>query len=298
MASVHPTFSVATPAFQALEQLGRCVGSVRGQREVAVEHIVQDAASTDGTPAWLEAQPDLLWRSESDRGMYDAIERAWARANGDVLSWLNADEQYLPGTLRTIERIFEERPEIDILFGDYIVVDRDGLPIAQRREIPFRKPYVVNGFLNTASCTLFFRRRLYEQGLLKFDTSLRYAADADLMIRLHDRGVRAWHVPQYLSLFGIDGTNLSTHPARRIEADTLRRMHGALPHPLLRSALMLGRTVERAALGSYRRSVVQYRYAADATPTYLKVTSGRLGSRYALSQTRGSAASVERCEAC
>jgi len=298
MASARPTFSVATPAFQALATLRRCVGSVRGQRDVALEHIVQDAASSDGTSAWLQAQPDLSWRSESDRGMYDAIERAWDRSSGQVLSWLNADEQYLPGTLRTIERMFDERPEVDVLFGDYIVVDKDGLPIAQRREIPFRKAYVVNGFLNTASCTLFFRRRLYERGLLKFDTSLRYAADADLMIRLHDRGVRACHVPKYLSLFGIDGSNLSTHPARLLEADTLRRTHGALPHPMLRSALMIGRSLERAAMGAYRPRVVEYCYATDATPTYLKVTSGRLGSRYTLSQTRGSAASVERCEPC
>jgi glycosyltransferase involved in cell wall biosynthesis len=298
MASASPTFSVATPAFQALEHLKRCVGSVRGQRGVSVEHIVQDGSSTDGTLDWLQTRPDISWRSESDRGMYDAIERAWARSNGSVLSWLNADEQYLPGTLQTIERIFDEHPEVDVLFGDYIVVDKDGLPIAQRREIPFRRAYVVNGFLNTASCTLFFRRRLYERGLLKFDTNLRYAADADLMIRLHDSGVRAFHVPKYLSLFGIDGTNLSTHPARHLEADTLRRMHGALPHPLLRSALMLGRSVERAALGAYRRSVVQYCYATDATPTYLRVTSDPLGSRYSLSQTRGSAASVERYETC
>jgi glycosyltransferase involved in cell wall biosynthesis len=298
MASASPTFSVATPAFQALEYLKRCVGSVRGQRGVSVEHIVQDGSSTDGTLDWLQTRPDISWRSESDRGMYDAIERAWARSTGSVLSWLNADEQYLPGTLQIIERVFEEHPDVDVLFGDYIVVDKDGLPIAQRREIPFRRAYVVNGFLNAASCTLFFRRGLYERGLLKFDTRLRYAADADLLIRLHDSGVRVRHVAKYLSLFGVDGTNLSTHPERRLEADTLRRKHGALPGPLLRSALMLGRSIERAVTGAYRREVIQYCFATDATPHYLKVTSGRLGTRYSLSQTRGSAALVERCEPC
>ena len=54
-----PTFSVATPARNALSALRRNVGSVRGQTGVLVEHLVQDAASSDGSPAWLAAQNAL-----------------------------------------------------------------------------------------------------------------------------------------------------------------------------------------------------------------------------------------------
>lgn len=285
-------FSIATPTRNALPNLKRCVGSVRGQSGVGVEHLIQDASSTDGTSLWLSEQADLQWRSEPDGGMYDAINRAWERSRGSWLSWLNADEQYLPGTLAAVATIFAERPDVDVVFGDYIVVDRNGYPIAQRREIPFRRAYVVNGFLNSASCTLFFRRRLLERGMLRLDAQLRYAADAALMIRLYDSGVRILHVPRYLSLFGVDGTNLSTHPQRIAESDRLQRELGAFRSRLGRSLVMLGRRAERFAAGAYSRRSVRYKFAVDEVPRYQTIVSGALGGRYSLATTRGSACSV------
>ena len=83
-------FSIATPTRNALDKLRRCVGSVRGQAGVTLEHLVQDARSDDGSPAWLQLQaqqdPRLQPISAADAGMYDAINRAWARSNGRVLS--------------------------------------------------------------------------------------------------------------------------------------------------------------------------------------------------------------------
>jgi hypothetical protein len=55
----RPYFSIATATRNALEQLKRCVGSVRGQKGVSYEHVVQDAISSDGTPQGLSAQADL-----------------------------------------------------------------------------------------------------------------------------------------------------------------------------------------------------------------------------------------------
>lgn len=277
-----PLFSVATPTRNALEPLRRCVGSVRGQQGVAVEHLVQDARSSDGTAAWLAAQPGLHGVSEPDRGMYDAIQRAWARSRGRYLSWLNADEQYLPGTLAFVQRWFEAHPQVPVLFGDYVVARPDGTPVALRREIPFRRAYVANGFLNTHSCTLFFRRELWERGLLRFDGALRYAADKDLMLRLHDAGVAIAHVPRVLAVFGIDGRNLSTHPQMAAEAEQVRLRHGALRSPALRRLLLLGRSAERLLAGGYARRDLDFRYAIDERPTYRDVHARRLGGRYSL----------------
>jgi glycosyltransferase involved in cell wall biosynthesis len=277
-----PVFSVATPTRNALDKLRRCVGSLRGQQGVALEHLVQDARSTDGTPAWLASQPGLHAVSEPDRGMYDAIHRAWARSRGAYLSWLNADEQYLPGTLAFVQQWFEAHPSVSVLFGDYVVARPDGSPVALRREIPFRRAYVANGFLNTQSCTLFFRRELWERGLLRFDDRLRYAADKDLMLRLHDAGVAIAHADRVLSVFGIDGHNLSTHPQMADEVELVRRRHGALRQPLLRRAVLLGRTAERLLSGGYARRDIDYRYALDEQPRYREVRARALGGRYSL----------------
>ena len=278
-----PQFSVATPTRNALGHLRRCVGSVRAQRpDVAVEHLVQDACSSDGTPEWLRSCPDVRGMSEPDQGMYDAINRAWARSQGEVLSWLNSDEQYLPGTLAFVRDYFVSNPSVDVLFGDYIVCDKTGSPVALRREIPFRPLYVANSFLNAQSCTLFFRRALLERGLLGFDASLRYAADKDLMLSLAARGVRIRHVPRYLSLFVIDGNNLSTHEQMRVEAEQVRLKYGALRSPAMRGAVLVARRVERLLRGAYVSQRVAYQFAVDETPHYRQVSMSGIGGRYSL----------------
>src|ERR1700722_4755740 len=178
-----PLFSIATPTRNALALLKRCVGSVRGQRSRTYEHLVQDAVSTDGTPERRREQADVGFVSERDGGMYDAINRAWGRSRGSILSWLNSDEQYLPGTLDYVARAFKEHPAADVIWGDVIIVDAHGKPIALRREIPFRSIYVKNSFLYVLSCAAFFRRSLFDRGLLRFDTQYRFSGDMDLRLR-------------------------------------------------------------------------------------------------------------------
>jgi hypothetical protein len=214
--------------------------------------------------------------------MYDAVNRAWARSSGEILSWLNADEQYLPGTLAKVQRYFEAHPSTDVLFGDYIVCNAYGAPIAQRQEIPFRPLYVANSFLNVQSCTLFFRRRLLERGWLHFDHQLRYAADKDLMLRLASRHVRVDHLRDYLSLFGVDGSNLSTHPQMQSEAESVRLKHGAFRQAPVRAVILLGRRVERLLSGAYGLRRLQYRFAEDEVPHYREVCADKLGGRYSL----------------
>jgi glycosyltransferase involved in cell wall biosynthesis len=291
-----PMFSVATPTRNALQKLRRCVGSLRGQQGVSYEHLVQDAVSTDSTPGWLQAQaatdPRLKPASESDAGMYDAINRAWSRSGGLLLSWLNSDEQYLPGTLRRVHEWFAAHPNMDALFGDYIVVNEQGHAVALRREIPLRRFYVANSFLNAQSCTLFFRRRLWDEGLLRLDSRYRYAADMDLVLRLQAEGVRFAHLAEPLALFGIDGSNLSTHEGMAKEAEALRLAYGGLRHKPLRALPLAMRRVERLWRGAYRKETVEYRFALDEQPQYKGFRSTGLGGRYSLDNTKGSAEEV------
>lgn len=285
-------FSIATPTRNSLGKLKRCVGSVRGQNDVALEHIIQDAQSSDGTREWLAGQADLRAVCERDDGMYDAINRCWTRANGEFLSWLNADEQYLPGSLCMVQSYFDAHPEVDIVFGDYIVADEQGRPVALRREIPFRRIYAANSFINTASCTLFFRRRLLAEGHMRLDSRFRYCADKDLMLRLSAAGMVIRRIPEYLSIFGVDGTNLSTHPEMEAEAESIRLANGAFRLRPIRQLALIGRRLERFWGGGYRPQSIRYRFATDETPTYMEYEASNLGGRYSLSDIEGRADSA------
>lgn len=290
----NPRFSIATPTRNSLDKLKRCVGSVRGQRDIPLEHLIQDAQSTDGTPEWLLGQSDIPAISEQDAGMYDAINRAWARSKGEFLSWLNSDEQYLPGTLAKVQSFFDKHPEVDVVFGNYIVTDSQGRPVALRREIPFRRAYVANSFLNMQSATIFYRRHLWDSGLLRLDSQYRYAADKDLILRVAASGAVIRHIPEYLAVFGIDGTNLSTHPQMQQESEAIRLAFGAFRCKALRHLVLVGRRVERLFSGSYRPEGIRYRYAVDEIPRYVEVTASRLGGRYSLADIEGRADEVRQ----
>ncbi|MFO7871846.1 MAG: glycosyltransferase [Kiritimatiellia bacterium] len=274
------TFSIVTPSRNSGPWIRRCVGSVRGQQDVRYEHIIQDAESGDGTPQWLQAQQDLTWDSRPDSGMYEAIGKGWAKAKGDIFSWLNADEQYLPGTLKAVESAFACNPEADCIFGDCIFVDETGEPVAARREIPLRHAYVANGYLYAMSCTLFFRRRLYDGGMLKFDSRYALAADMDLVLGLFENKTRFLHLPEYLSLFGVTSRNQSASKTILDESEHVRNRHGALKARPLRNLVLAGRYVERLLRGCYCRKPVSYQFAANEVPTYESHSASSLGTRF------------------
>jgi glycosyltransferase involved in cell wall biosynthesis len=280
-------FSIATPTRNSLDKLRRCVGSVRGQHGVPLEHLIQDAGSSDGTPEWLSGHGGLRFVSEPDGGMYDAINRAWENSGGEFLSWLNADEQYLPGTLAKVQACFDANPTVDVVFGDYIVADAQGRPVALRREIPFRRAYAANGCLFTMSCTLFFRRRLLDDGLLHLDSRYRYAADLDLMLRLAEAGTKIARIPDYLAIFGIDGGNLSARPRMELETESIRLAHGAFRSRALRQLVLSGRHLERLIRGGYRRQSIRYHYATDELPRYVLIEANQIGGRYNLADIAG-----------
>jgi len=98
-------FSIITPSYRNSAWLKLCIASVADQ-QVEVEHIIQDAGSDDGTLDWLLQDKRVRAFVEKDQGMYDGINRGLRRAGGDILAYLNCDEQYLPGALRAVRDFF------------------------------------------------------------------------------------------------------------------------------------------------------------------------------------------------
>src|SRR5438552_9069631 len=101
-------FSIITPSFLGRQWLPLCIASVADQQGVEVEHIVQDSCSGDGTEELLGNYPSLRAYIEKDEGMYDAVNRRFGRATGEILAYLNCDEQYLPGALKAVRNCFAE----------------------------------------------------------------------------------------------------------------------------------------------------------------------------------------------
>jgi len=255
--------SVVTPSRNMLAYLRRAAASVADQEGVDVEHVVMDACSTDGTVEWLGSQPSLLWSSEPDGGMYDAINKGIARSTGDVVAYLNCDEQYLPSTLARVAERFTDEPELDILFGGALLIRPDGSLIAYRKAYPPRWRQIAVSHLYVLSCTMFFRRRLVQRGHV-FDASYRAIADGAFVVECLRAGARAAVSPSYHSAFTMTGDNLG---AGEVTAREAARFRSTLPLSVRAMTLPLNalRLAEKALSGAYhQRFPLTYRvYVGD-----------------------------------
>lgn len=108
-----PKISIVTPSFRARATIEDTIKSVLSQQYPNLEYIVMDGAGDD-TARVLERYNDQLayWCSEPDGGQYDAINKGFARATGDVLMWLNADDMLLPRSLFVVGEVFRDLPEV------------------------------------------------------------------------------------------------------------------------------------------------------------------------------------------
>lgn len=208
------TISVVTPSYKQLEWLRLCAASVADQtgEGIRVEHIVQDSLSGPEIAEVLRSYPFVKLFSEKDDGMYDAINRGWEKATGDILCWLNCDEQYLPGALNQVADYFRRHPETEVLFADAFVVNTSGGYICSRQVLV---PLLYHSWVchvGTLSCATFFRRDLVKERGFTLDTRWKSVGDADLIVRLLRARVNMRVLRSYLSVFVDTGENLSLRP--------------------------------------------------------------------------------------
>jgi glycosyltransferase involved in cell wall biosynthesis len=245
----RPQISIVTPSFNMLSYLKRCCASIGDQEDVRCEHIVADGGSHDGSAEWLRQNENVTAMVEPDKGMYDALNKGFRRARGDILGHLNCDEQYLPGALAFVAEYMARHPDIDVLFGDALLVRPDGSLIAYRKGFKPVAPLILAGPLYLFTAAMFMRRRVVEEGDFYID-HFKDVADVELIARLLRRGYRLRHVSRYLSVFTMTGANRGTFTDTGPERRQLSAMMpGWIRYcaPLLR----VGRLIVKAASGAY-----------------------------------------------
>jgi len=270
-------FSIITPSFSQLDYLKRCVASVADQNGLEVEHIVVDGGSTDGTVEWLKQSVEqlstdtyrLTFISEADSGMYDALNKGFGRATGEIFAWLNCDEQYLPDTLAFVHDWFATHPEKDLLFGSTLLIRPDGSLIAYRKTIPARWACMAASHLYNLSCGMFFRRGAWARSG-PFDSSYRNLGDQKWVMQLLRAGVQTDHTSRFLSAFCFTGQNLSRSEEARREEQCLYNQHPAWIRRF-RCPLNLLRWFAKALCGTYYQRPFDYSVYPDKNADCRKI---------------------------
>ena len=217
------TVSVVIPSFNGAAYLGEALASALAQEPPPLEILVQDAGSTDGTAELVAAldDPRVVFTQEADRGQSDALNRAIARARGEWIVWLNADDLARPGLVAAA------REDADIVYGDFEWIDDAGHQIRHFAPGPeFSARRLLADGCYVFSGAMLLRRSLFER-FGAIDESLRLTMDYDFFLRIAPH-VRAAYVPQTLAAFRVHGASKTSAVSWGVFRETgrVRRRHG------------------------------------------------------------------------
>lgn len=191
-----PSISVVTPTFNAATTIRETLDSIAAQDYPALDHVVVDGGSTDGTLEILEAEAAagrLRFISEPDNGLSDAFNKGVRMATGDFVGWLNADDTYEPGALAAVAAAVTAKPDAEWATGRCKIMGGSGeesrLAVTAYKNFLLKRfslrLYLTNNFVSSPA-TFVRRSVLDEIGAL--DERFKYSADYDLWLRLARRG--------------------------------------------------------------------------------------------------------------
>ncbi|MEZ6067353.1 MAG: glycosyltransferase [Planctomycetaceae bacterium] len=234
IAGASPVISIVTPNLNQGHHLEATIRSVLDQNYEALELIVQDGGSTDGSLDVIRRYSDRLarWTTEPDKGQANAINLGMRHARGEILAYLNSDDILLPGSLAYVAKYFVEHPEVDVVYGHRVLIDERGDDVG-RWVLPPHDNHTL-GFVDyIPQETMFWRRRIWDQVGGGLDEAFHFAMDWDLILRFREAGARFARLPRFLGAFRISddnktSTQLETIGRRDIEI-LRKRVLGHLP---------------------------------------------------------------------
>ncbi|MEZ4670942.1 MAG: glycosyltransferase family 2 protein [Anaerolineae bacterium] len=179
-----PLVSIITPSFNQAKYIEDTILSVRQQDYPHIEHIVIDGGSTDGTLDILQKYEDkLTWISEKDGGQADAINKGFRRATGDIFGWVNSDDFYVPGAIRTVVEHFQTHPQDSFIYGDAEALDESGKSYGIRTHVKQGGWQELVGELDfIVQPASFWRANLWKT-CGELDESLHYTLDYEYWMR-------------------------------------------------------------------------------------------------------------------
>lgn len=260
-----PKFSIITPSFRQLEWLKLCAASIADQEGVQVEHIVQDAGTGPELETWAAEQPGLKLFVEKDKGMYDAVNRGLRRASGEILAYLNCDEQYLAGTLAAVADFFATHPGIDVVFGNAIVVDEKGRYLCSREVLVPQLYHAWTCTLSVFTAATFFRRSLLDRHAIYFGEDWRAIGDAVWVIELLRKQISMAELGTFTTVFTETGGNLGALPLADQEIARLKETAPAWVQRLQPLWVMQHR-MRRLMRGLYWPEKLSYSIFTHASP--------------------------------
>lgn len=228
-----PTISIIIPSFNSGEFIGEAIRSVIEQDYPHRELIVIDGGSTDATLDVVEKYRSQIayFVSEPDRGQSHALNKGFIRSTGTIMTWLCANDYYLPGAFSKAAQFFAAHPDARFVYGNGFRTTEQGTVIRELIE-DAGPPTDILDYNHIISTSAFWKRSLWEKAGGYIDESNYYTMDWELFIRMSPHE-RFHYLPEKLACFrqheasktmvGTDGHETSR---RDREIVSVARKHG------------------------------------------------------------------------
>jgi glycosyltransferase involved in cell wall biosynthesis len=236
-----PKISIVTISYNQRPFLMRNIVSVNSQGFEEYEHIIVDPGSSDGSRELIESMDDsrIVKIFEPDSGPADGLNKGFSKARGEVIIYLNSDDELAPNSLAAFARLHDDNPEADIIIGNGWTIDGQGEPIQYIKSdtfTPRRSALSVGVALQQATS---FKKRIFASGL-KFNTENSVSWDAEILYDAFSKGFRFMGAEDTLGYFRLhDGTiTVSGQYEEQIRREGLRLARTVFPRapfPVIRT---------------------------------------------------------------
>ncbi len=254
-----PLVSVITPSLNAARFLPATIESVLGQDYPRIEYLIMDGGSTDGTLDILRSYAGrLTYFSAPDDGAASAINHGFAKAQGEIVAWLGADDTYLPGAVSRAVEAFALNSDAAAVYGEGYWVGSKGEVLGRYPTAPF-DPSMFARDCGICQPACFIRREAMQTvGML--NPALQSSFDYDLWIRLAKR-YRFIYVPEYLATSRMHAENKTLGQRKTVFVESmalLSRHYGYVPLQWVYGYLAFLRDQRDQFFEPLRQSVATY----------------------------------------
>ena len=211
-----PLISVVTICYNSADTIEETIHSVLGQGYPALDYVIIDGGSTDGTLDIVGRYRNRLgyFCSEPDKGISDAFNKGILHAKGQLIVIINSDDVLLPGALEAVAASYE--PGVDIYRGNVIIRNKDtGFT---GRDIPSMKFPLMPFFVNVDHQGTFVTADAYRRFGL-YDLNFRYMMDHDFLARAYQGGARFKYVPADVAEFRLGGVSVAPIKAKKYDIE-------------------------------------------------------------------------------
>src|SRR5882724_12156028 len=127
--SEWPRVALVTPVFNSGKYIEQTIRSVLAQGYPNLDYYIVDGGSTDNSLDVIRKYDSQIsgWISEPDKGMYDALNKGFARTTGEVMGWISATDMLHVGGLAAVGSVFRDFSEVEWITGRPTNLNEDGM---------------------------------------------------------------------------------------------------------------------------------------------------------------------------